>query len=173
MSKEQLYVKRGKKYEPVESYYNVDNEIVLFCAFRYAIGRMTYVVSSIAESIAKAAPILHDIEKEKYVKEIIEYYNFNNGRIGMSFDTELWTNLACFLDPANKFTFEANLYNTDKWVKSVGYKHNGVMRNKDVFKSNSWFPTIRDVEGPENYMTSMFAEEHINDDMDVVNLNKV
>lgn len=171
MSKEQLYVKRGKKYEPVESYYNVNNEILLFCAFRYAIGRRTYVVSSVAESIAKVAPIMHDIEKEKYVKEIIEYYNSNNGEIGMLFDTELWTNLACFLDPANKFTFEANLYNTDKWVEAVGYKFNGKMYNKDGCNINSWFHTIRNVKGPENYMTSMFAEEFVNGDVEVLNLN--
>lgn len=159
MSKEQLYVKRGKKYEPVESYYNVNNEVLLFCAFRYALGRMTYVVSSVAEAIAKAAPILHDIEKSKYVKEIIEHYNSNDGRIGMSFDTEVWTNLACFLDPANKFTFEANLHNTDKWVDAVGYKFNGRMHNKETGNVNQWFHTIRNVKGPENYMTSMFAEE--------------
>ena len=173
MSKEQLYVKRGNTYEPVESYYNVNNEILLFCAFRYAIGRMTYVVSSVVESITKAAPIMHDIEKEKYVKEIIEYYNSNDGNIGMSIDTELWLNLACFLDPENVFTFEANLHNTDKWVDAVGYKFNGKMHNKETGNINQWFHTIRNVKGTENYMTSMFAEEFINDGMNVINLNEI
>ena len=88
----------------------------------------------------------------------------------MSFDTEVWTNLACFLDPANKFTFEANLHNTDKWVDAVGYKFNGRMHNKETGNVNQWFHTIRNVKGPENYMTNMFAEEFTNNS---INLNSI
>ena len=90
------------------------DDILLFCAFRYALGRMTYVVSHVANIIQSNSEHMEDIEKEKYVKEILEYFN-NQGKIGMSFDTEVWLKLACFLDNSNSYDLEANYYKTDKW----------------------------------------------------------
>lgn len=166
MSKEQLYIKRGNKYVPVDNYYNADNDIILFCAFRYALGRMTYVVGTVVEALVKAAPIMHDSDKEMYVSEIIEYYN-SRGSIGMDMDTNAWKKLACFLDPTNVFTFEANYYNTDRWEECVGYKFGGQMYSKENF--TNFYHTVRNVKGPEVYKTSIFNEPVSEE---VININE-
>jgi len=49
----------------------VDDEI-LFYAFRYALGRQTYAVSSVVECIAKNWSALGENTKEKILREIKE-----------------------------------------------------------------------------------------------------
>lgn len=154
MSKEQLYIKNGKKYFPVEPYMGVDNEIVLFCAFRYALGRMTYVVGSVADSIKKASKIMSDSDKSKYVKEIIEYYT-SHGEIGMNMDTEVWLKLACYLDSSNNFKFEANYYNTDKWEEFDGFMFNGDLYSRDSY--NQFHTTRNIVCVNDKFDTQIFA----------------
>ena len=53
---------------------DVNDEILLFCAFRYALGRRSYVVGTIVKHIKNSWPDLHPINRSKYKKEIREYY---------------------------------------------------------------------------------------------------
>ena len=54
---------------------DVNDEILLFCAFRYALGRHSYVVGTIVKHIKNSWPDLHPINRSKYKKEIREYYS--------------------------------------------------------------------------------------------------
>ncbi len=49
----------------------VDDEI-LFYAFRYALGRQTYAVSSVVECIVNNWPVLRENTKEKIHREVRE-----------------------------------------------------------------------------------------------------
>jgi hypothetical protein len=49
------------------------NEITLGCAFRYALGRMTYVVQDVVSDIISNWDNIHENTKERFVKEIEEY----------------------------------------------------------------------------------------------------
>lgn len=51
---------------------DVDHTIMLFCAFRYALGRQTYVVGSVAGILKENWEHMHPIERAKYKKEIRE-----------------------------------------------------------------------------------------------------
>jgi len=152
---EQLYKKVGKKYEPINL--NLDDTILLFCAFRYALGRMTYVVDSVATSIRRAAAYLDVIEKNKYVQEIIEHYE-RFGDIGMNMDTDVWLKLACFLDEGNSYDIEANFYQTDRWDAAENtYKYKGQYYSRSDEKG--YYHTVRNIkEKNTNYRTRDFAE---------------
>jgi hypothetical protein len=141
----QLYKKVGKKYEPVPAYVNVDDEILMFCAFRYALGRMTYVVSTVVDALRAAAKNMHKITKEKYIQEILDYYR-KSGNIGMRMDTEEWLHLACMLDEDNSYYIEANKHNTDEWVPVPDvYKYDG--KFYDRFGSKyAYYHTVRNVK---------------------------
>lgn len=61
---------------------------VLFCAFRYALGRMTYVVPEVAEAIEQN---LHNIQpklRHLMVKEISEAIEAKSA--GMDMDVDRW-----------------------------------------------------------------------------------
>lgn len=65
----------------------VDSDI-LFYAFRYALGRMTYAVSTVAESIIKNWDEL-DVNRQSLIhKEIQEAFDNNN--YGMEMDKNTW-----------------------------------------------------------------------------------
>ena len=64
----------------------IDN-LVYLAAFRYALGRMTYIVSTIADELIKAE--LSDETKKTIVREIKEADTDING-LGMSCDREAW-----------------------------------------------------------------------------------
>lgn len=66
----------------------LNEEIVLTCAFRYALGRMTYVVDSVASEIERNAGILPLKDLHLYVREIDEV-NPESG-LGMKMDAERW-----------------------------------------------------------------------------------
>ena len=66
---------------------NMDTD-VLACAFRYALGRMTYVVSVVSEEIIKHWKELPESDKAKYYEEI-EEARMNN-HLGMEMDKEQW-----------------------------------------------------------------------------------
>jgi hypothetical protein len=67
------------------------DETVLFCAFRYAIGRKTYVVSSVVDSILTNWDSISLASKELFVKEIHEYYE--EGNLGHQCDIECWNKI--------------------------------------------------------------------------------
>ena len=50
----------------------LDDQIVLSCAFRYALGRRTYVVDTVVKAILENWEVLPRTDKARYKKEIIE-----------------------------------------------------------------------------------------------------
>lgn len=64
------------------------NRILLICAFRYALGRMSYVVDEIATLIEKNKDWISEGDKELYIKEIDRA--IESGRAGMDMDVERW-----------------------------------------------------------------------------------
>ena len=70
------------------------NEIVLMCAFRYALGRMTYVVGEVADTIAAVAVSSEGLSrkiKDRMVAEIT-HAEMENG-LGMEMDAKVWLRL--------------------------------------------------------------------------------
>jgi len=61
---------------------------VLFCAFRYALGRMTYVVFEVCEAIKQNADHIQPKLRHKMVEEITEA--IEKGAAGMDCDVEHW-----------------------------------------------------------------------------------
>ncbi len=68
---------------------------VYLAAFRYALGRSTYIVSIIAKALLEAN--LSDEEKKLIIREIDE----TNGKLGMDMDEKIWLEV--------KDTFERDL----------------------------------------------------------------
>lgn len=66
-----------------------DPELILSCAFRYALGRRTYVVSAVVDDILSNWNEIHSSTKERFKKEIIEHKNLY-GDLGMSCDEAEW-----------------------------------------------------------------------------------
>jgi len=64
---------------------NLDEKIVLMCAMRYALGRMTYVVSSVTDEIIK-----HWDEFGKGDQEVIHRDIEKAPSLGMSCDQKRW-----------------------------------------------------------------------------------
>lgn len=65
------------------------NTIVLVCAFRYALGRKTYVVGAIVGEIHKSWNSLSENDKELFVREISEYER-TYGNLGHDCDRRDW-----------------------------------------------------------------------------------
>jgi hypothetical protein len=57
---------------------DVNQDIVLFCAFRYALGRQTYVVGSVARVIRSNWEWMPKSRREFYKKEIREAIEHND-----------------------------------------------------------------------------------------------
>lgn len=70
----------------------LNEEIVLTCAFRYALGRMTYVVDSVASEIERRRKSLPKKDLELYRKEIWEARE--QSKLGMEMDKDRW--LECY-----------------------------------------------------------------------------
>jgi hypothetical protein len=66
---------------------NLDEEI-LFYAFRYTLGRMTYAVSTVSDCIIKNWDELSTNKQTLIQKEIIEAINSDN--VGMDMDRIAW-----------------------------------------------------------------------------------
>lgn len=72
--------------------YSVDTQLLYIAAFRYALGRRTYVVPVVAANIRNAANLLTDNTKALIVREIKECLY-----LGDECDAEVWHELAEFL----------------------------------------------------------------------------
>lgn len=70
----------------------IDNETILICAFRYALGRKTYIVSHVVEDIINNWDQLSDFFKEKVKKEIREHKEMF-GNLGDDCDEEEWNKI--------------------------------------------------------------------------------
>ena len=72
--------------------YSVDTQLLYIAAFRYALGRRTYVVPVVAANIRNAINLLTDNTKALIVREIKECQY-----LGDDCDAEIWLSLARFL----------------------------------------------------------------------------
>ena len=73
-----------------------DFSIVVFCAFRYALGRMTYMPSIVAEFIQTNIKDIKTSDIRLMIKEIEEANEDN--LLGMDFDVRMWLRLKDFLE---------------------------------------------------------------------------
>lgn len=67
----------------------LDQDITIGCAFRYALGRMTYVVDSVASEIERLAPEISTKTLDRLNREITEA--IKNKSAGMKMDSDRWT----------------------------------------------------------------------------------
>jgi len=102
----------------------LNEEIVLGCAFRYAIGRQTYVVSSVCEELQRHYPILNKSFKERIVKEINEHYK-QYGSLGHEIDEIEWRNIQFLFDETNRVKIKANHWQSDIWDEVTAIKTPG------------------------------------------------
>lgn len=72
------------------------SEGTLFCAFRYALGRMTYVVSEVADDIRRNRHLLSSKITARIILEIDEAAA--EGRLGMDIDRDDWEKLRSELE---------------------------------------------------------------------------
>ena len=108
------YKKVGKRYVEVEQKLSLNQELVLGCAVRYGLGRMTYVVGAICEELIRLESILPENFKYRVAKEIQEYQN-TNGKAGMEMDNDEWNYVKWLFDLSRRYIVEANYYQTDRW----------------------------------------------------------
>jgi hypothetical protein len=69
-----------------------DDELVLFCAFRYALGRRTYVVSAISDLILENWEKFSSEKQEQFKKEILEHRELC-GDLGDDCDEASWNRI--------------------------------------------------------------------------------
>lgn len=75
----------------------LDQEITLSCAFRYALGRMTYVTSSVTSELIRLESQLPQTFKSRIAKEIQEYQD-EHGSAGMDMDNREWNKVKWLFD---------------------------------------------------------------------------
>lgn len=78
----------------------VDKEILISCAFRYALGRRTYVVGSVVETILANWDHLSSQTKVRFVQEIREHKK-QWGDVGMECDEREWQKIIDKLEEPN------------------------------------------------------------------------
>ncbi|MFN4973823.1 MAG: hypothetical protein ACK5GV_01100 [Bacteroidota bacterium] len=79
-------------------------EVILFCAFRYALGRRTYVVDYVTKAIHAYWPDMQESDKSIFANEIIEHYE-RYGNLGHDIDKEQWMSIV-------------DRYNSEKFTQS-------------------------------------------------------
>ncbi len=84
----QYYIKRGRRYIPTPPIIKAD-PLIAICAFRYALGRRTYVVSHVAEWLIANADKLRKGDPDLIVREIDEYRQ--RWGLGDACDMHDWT----------------------------------------------------------------------------------
>lgn len=94
----------------------LDEEIVLSCAVRYALGRRTYVVGSVCSELLRHEKELDWSTKQRISNEIQEYQD-DYGQAGDDFDDKEWSYIKWLFDKRRRVTAEVNLYQTDDWVE--------------------------------------------------------
>lgn len=72
---------------------NQDLQLLFIAAFRYALGRRSYITSAISDIIQNNVDVLTDNTVNLIIKEIRECEN-----LGMDCDKEVWMYLAEFLE---------------------------------------------------------------------------
>lgn len=67
-------------------------DIILMCAFRYALGRKTYVVDYVTKAIHSYWPEMRESTKSIFVKEITEHQE-KFGNLGHDIDKQQWLSI--------------------------------------------------------------------------------
>jgi hypothetical protein len=93
--------KKGKVIEVL----TLDDQIILFCAFRYALGRRTYVSGVVSERLISLNDSLSQIEKDKYISEIKEA--IEEGSAGDDCDIKQWKKVMSLFNPENHVKIKA------------------------------------------------------------------
>lgn len=87
----------------------LNEEITMFCAFRYALGRSTYVVPSVCQELQRLYFEFTEDRRAKYVKEIQEYQDMWAG------EGREWNKVKWLFDSNREKTIEVNYHNTNRW----------------------------------------------------------
>jgi hypothetical protein len=74
----------------------LNEDLILFCAFRYALGRMTYMVSVVVETMIANWDQVDPVDRAKYKEEI--RVAINKGRAGMDIDVDEWNRILALED---------------------------------------------------------------------------
>jgi hypothetical protein len=146
---EKTYKKVGKRYVEIEQSLPLNQEIVLSCAFRYALGRATYVVGSVCEELIRLLDVLPENFKYRTAKEIQEYQD-KHGKAGWDFDNDEWNYIKWLFTPERRVILEANYYQTDKWkeveaVRSDELDENGEVKYLSLTDKDSYYFKVRNV----------------------------
>lgn len=129
---------------------NLDHELFVYSAFRYALGRMTYIVSSICDVLIFLEPELSNSTKEKIIKEIDDA--IINSHAGMKMDVEQWTRVKnAFQESMNPMDLDECFYicsdcakkNGGQWPKGhVATMHSGICdcckQEKTLSNTGDW-----------------------------------
>ena len=119
----------------------LNEEIVLSCAFRYALGRMTYVVGSVAEELIRHEPLLGWDFKSLTAREI-QAYQDEHGLAGHNIDNREWDYVKWLFTQDRRYIVEANKYKTDEWVEvEAVYGEDGVYYSLEG--RNKHYHTVR------------------------------
>jgi len=73
-----------------------DLDILAFSAFRYALGRKTYITASVSHILMAQAEHLEDNTRQLIIREIKG--SIERGEAGMSMDADEWSYLAKYLE---------------------------------------------------------------------------
>lgn len=146
---EKIYKKVGKRYVEIEQSLPLNQEIVLSCAFRYALGRATYVVGSVCEELIRLLDVLPENFKYRTAKEIQEYQD-EHGKAGWDFDNDEWNYIKWLFTPERRVILEANYYQTDNWkeveaVRSDELDENGEVMYLSLKSKDSYYHKVRNV----------------------------
>lgn len=146
---EKTYKKVGKRYVEVIQNISLNQELVLGCAFRYALGRATYVVGAVCEELIRLEPLLGENFKSRIAKEIQEYQD-EHGKAGWEFDNDEWNYVKWFYAPGRRFILEANFHNTDNWEEVEAFRsdeltENGEYKYYSINKKGSYYHTVRNI----------------------------
>jgi hypothetical protein len=143
------YKKVGRKYVEIVPSVSLNHEILLACAFRYALGRATYVVGSVCEELVRLEPLLNDNFKHRTAREIQEYQD-EHGKAGWDFDNDEWNYVKWLYTPERRVLLEANYYMTDKWVeveavRSDDLDEDGEIKYLSLTNKNSYYHKVRNI----------------------------
>ena len=81
-----------------------NDEQILICAVRYALGRQSYIVGVVADYVAFKRKTLSKECKDiiiRDIKEEIEFYHRQGKTCGMECDERTWKNLSKLLEERN------------------------------------------------------------------------
>jgi hypothetical protein len=146
---EKIYKKVGKRYVEIGPGLSLNQEITLGCAFRYALGRATYVVGCVCEELIRLEPTLSENFKSRIAKEIQEYQD-EHGRAGWDFDNDEWNYVKYLFTPGRRFILEANYYQTDIWEEVEAFRsdelaEDGEYKYYSIDKKGSYYHKVRNV----------------------------